>query len=333
MVQINKVDGLYSHGAKFEGAKKHLKMHRARKYAGADSAPFDWTKPLIRNYSQPIKNQYGAGMCGGEEGSQHLQIYRTVILGFPFQELSEISIYSPRCIKGTGGMYLSDLIDCLRFGGATLFSEVPTPNNCTEAQAENTGWETDTLLRECASRTVLDVLSVNRNIDSIAQAIRDFGAVGFLLGGSNNGTWGSEYPQPPMAGQTPAWFHFMCSDTQIPACSPMSAVPKQIPMNQSWGASVGNNGKQIFDENFINSGFIYDCFAVTKHIFNTDLKFGMISDEVKYLQVKLGILPTTFGFGVFGPRTLAAVKNYQIANNITPVSGYVGPLTRQKLNM
>jgi hypothetical protein len=208
------IDGLYSHGAKIKSPKKQLKEHRARAYAGMGSLPYDWTKPLIRNYSQPIKNQFGAGMCGGELLSQLLQIYRTVILGKPFEELSEISIYSPRCIKG-GGMYLSDLILCAKFGGATLYSEVPTPSNCTEAQAENTGWETDTLLRECASRTVLDVISVHRDIDSIAQAIRDYGAVGFLIGGTNNNQWSYSYPVPPLAGQQPQWYHFLCSTPNV----------------------------------------------------------------------------------------------------------------------
>jgi hypothetical protein len=209
------IDNKYSHGAIFEGVAKSLKQHRKRKYAGFLSAPYNWNVPLIRNYSQPIKNQFGAGMCGGELLSQLLQIYRTVILGLPFQELSEISIYSPRCIKGSGGMYLQDLILCANFGGATLFSEVPTPTNCTEAQAENTGWETDTLLKECASRTVLDVISVHRDIDSIAQAIRDYGATGFLIGGTNNNQWSYSYPVPPLAGQQPQWYHFLCSTPNV----------------------------------------------------------------------------------------------------------------------
>ena len=317
------VDNKFSHGAKFEGVAKQLKQHRDRKYAGFGSAPYDWNQPLVRNYSQPIKNQFGAGMCGGELLSQLLQTYRTVILGLSFQELSEISIYSRNCIK-TGGMYLQDLILCAQFGGATLFSEVSTPSGCTEQQAQTTAWENDALLKECASRTVLDVISVHRDIDSIAQAIRDYGAVGFLLGGTNNGSWGKVQPIPPASGQTPDWYHFMCSQTSIP-------VAKIIPMYQSWGTSIGNQGLQQFGENYINSGFIFDCFTVTKHIFNTNLSFGMVSDEVKYLQVKLGILPTTLGFGVFGPKTLAAVKAYQTANGITP-TGFVGVLTRAVLN-
>ena len=109
------------------------------------------------------------------------------------------------------------------------------------------------------------------------------------------------------------------------------ATVKLIQFYNSWGA-IGDNGKQYFSDEYINSGFIYDCFAVTRHIFNTNLQFGMVSDEVKYLQIKLGIPQTTFGFGVFGPKTLSAVKAYQTANGI-PATGFVGVLTRARLNL
>ena len=148
------------------------------------------------------------------------------------------------------------------------------------------------------------------------------------MGGSNNGTWSGEYPKPPLQGATPDWYHFMCGTPDVP----LITTQKEKPVYQSWGTSVGINGIQKFTENYINSGFIYDCFTVTKHIFNTDLKFGMINTDVKYLQVKLGILPTTLGFGVFGPKTLAAVKAYQTANGIQ-ATGYVGVLTRARLNL
>ena len=65
------------------------------------------------------------------------------------------------------------------------------------------------------------------------------------------------------------------------------------------------------------------------YMFNTNLKYGMRSDAVKELQMRLGVTPAT---GYFGKVTLAAVKNYQTTNSISPVSGYVGPLTRTTLN-
>jgi len=62
--------------------------------------------------------------------------------------------------------------------------------------------------------------------------------------------------------------------------------------------------------------------------FKTDLQQGMTSDNVKNLQIKLGVTPTS---GYFGPITLAAVKTFQTAHGIIN-TGYVGPLTRAALN-
>ena len=62
--------------------------------------------------------------------------------------------------------------------------------------------------------------------------------------------------------------------------------------------------------------------------FNTDLQKGMTSDDVKNLQIKLAVTPTS---GYFGPITFAAVKTFQTAHGIIN-TGYVGPLTRTALN-
>ncbi len=62
--------------------------------------------------------------------------------------------------------------------------------------------------------------------------------------------------------------------------------------------------------------------------FSNNLSYGMTHADVKLLQEKLGVSNT----GYFGPLTLAAVKTYQANNAISPVAGYVGPLTRASLN-
>ncbi|MGB9726624.1 MAG: peptidoglycan-binding domain-containing protein, partial [Minisyncoccia bacterium] len=64
------------------------------------------------------------------------------------------------------------------------------------------------------------------------------------------------------------------------------------------------------------------------YCFNTDLKYGMTSNDVKNLQIVLGVTPQS---GYFGPITLAAVKSYQASKGIK-TTGYVGPLTRTALN-
>ena len=72
--------------------------------------------------------------------------------------------------------------------------------------------------------------------------------------------------------------------------------------------------------------------------FNTNLKVGQRSADVMNLQKVLNSNPaTSIGnagkeTNFFGPATFAAVKKFQVANNITPVSGFVGALTRAALN-
>jgi peptidoglycan hydrolase-like protein with peptidoglycan-binding domain len=67
-----------------------------------------------------------------------------------------------------------------------------------------------------------------------------------------------------------------------------------------------------------------------------NLRYGMRSDaQVRTLQDVLareGLLASDARTGNFGPLTLAAVKTYQRRHGVAPVSGFVGPLTRAKLN-
>ena len=69
-------------------------------------------------------------------------------------------------------------------------------------------------------------------------------------------------------------------------------------------------------------------------MFNKNLKMGATGSDVAALQDVLfaqGYLTAT-ARGYFGALTVKAVKAYQLANGISPVSGFVGPLTRAVLN-
>ena len=68
--------------------------------------------------------------------------------------------------------------------------------------------------------------------------------------------------------------------------------------------------------------------TTSSYAFSMDLSLGMNNNDVKALQEKLGVTPTS---GYFGPITLAAVKAYQASKGII-TTGYVGPLTRAALN-
>mgnify|MGYP000993784590 FL=1 len=83
--------------------------------------------------------------------------------------------------------------------------------------------------------------------------------------------------------------------------------------------------------------------SMCNYMFNTNLRFGAVSTDVQNLQKLLNMDAATrvavagagsMGYETlrFGPATLAAVKKFQAANGVSPVSGYVGPLTRAVLN-
>lgn len=77
--------------------------------------------------------------------------------------------------------------------------------------------------------------------------------------------------------------------------------------------------------------------------FATNMRLGAVSSDVQNLQKLLNLDTATrvaasgagsAGFETFrfGPATMAAVRKFQTANGISPVSGFVGPLTRAALN-
>ncbi len=69
-------------------------------------------------------------------------------------------------------------------------------------------------------------------------------------------------------------------------------------------------------------------------VFNTNLGFGMRNDDVRELQLRLNqeVGTNLPGTTYFGTLTRSAAQQYQTMKGITPVSGYVGPLTRAALN-
>ena len=81
--------------------------------------------------------------------------------------------------------------------------------------------------------------------------------------------------------------------------------------------------------------FLIIPLSVSAKTFDNNLYFGITNNsDVQMLQEFLtdqGVYsgPIT---GNFFSLTLAAVKKYQIQNNITPTAGFFGPITRTKAN-
>lgn len=69
-------------------------------------------------------------------------------------------------------------------------------------------------------------------------------------------------------------------------------------------------------------------FQEVPYQFTRNLRYGSVGNDVVKLQERLGVSPT---WPIFGPKTKKAVLKYQEAQGL-PVTGFVGPLTRAKLN-
>ena len=239
-------------------SKLYHKTHRfLRTYIGKAGVPFDWSKGIVRPMYN-IKNQYTSSSCWGQMFSRMIQIIQGC------EELSAKSAYSPIYVTG-GGVNLPDGENEAKNIGLTTEKNVPSvftlTNNqtCTEYFMEDTSWRTLAMIRDSATRAGYDIVNIAIDVDSVAQAIRDYGTVGILLRGNNNGSWTSAYPKPPQGGGS-LWGHYLAATGNI---QPQLGT-KWIPFYNSWGTDVGEKGIQYFNEIYFNSGFIIDVFTFQK---------------------------------------------------------------------
>jgi hypothetical protein len=177
----------------------------------------------------------------------------------------------------------------------------------------------------------------NMTFEGIKQAIYEYGTLLAGFHGSNNG-WKDMYIRPPKKGES-IWGH---------AVSPMGFIEKHIIFQNSWG-DWGFDGYGYFGKDY----FPFEIWAVLvdlpnnwaelipdkkdkpTHYFREDLKKGMRGSEIAMLQRCLkyeGCFPDIEATGYFGGITLNSVICFQKKYNIRPPYGYVGPLTRSKLN-
>lgn len=116
---------------------------------------------------------------------------------------------------------------------------------------------------------------------------------------------------------------------------------KYIYFLNSWSNQWGRKGHGYFGADYMP--FFNDMGTLFPLSFDHDLKLGMTDVDVQRLQVVLNKDPRTrvaaSGAGspgqettYFGNLTKSAVMRFQALYSITPVAGYVGPLTRAVLN-
>lgn len=168
------------------------------------------------------------------------------------------------------------------------------------------------------------MISNPKDIDKIAEAIELQGNC-MLLFHANGNEWTSI---PTYNGQVVNFGHEVCAVDYF-----IYQGKKVVLIEDSTGHYSTMDGQhRIITEDFLKARCDGAMYLTPKpiippHIFKPVLKLGSISQEVKYLQIKLGIGAD----GIFGQKTKEAVMAFQMKHNLRP-DGIVGTLTCAELN-
>ncbi len=269
-----------------------------------------------------------------------------------WREFSPRSIYPYVAQKG-GGSNSVDASNLVAKLGMTLEFLLPT-DHLTEAEAtKDTGYVGDA--KQVAliykPQQIFQSASDFETIASILYAHQQQGikkGVAVTIVGTNNGTWLTMYPTPPIKGSSQVlWAHrILVTDFGL------IGGKKYLSFDNSWGENPGNKGQQFLGEDYqpfvygaiytLNladdwQSYIASTVPMPKHTWSVDLSFGSVGDDVTALQTalqSLGMFPVSKIIkptGNFLGLTQNCVKIFQQALAL-PVTGTVDETTRAKLN-
>lgn len=329
----NLAENKYGHGAKKGWLKTKLGRLTRSRIAKA-GIPFDWETGFDIEKKIGViatKNQAQASSCGGEAGSYFIGAVDAFLSAKPYIEQSAKSVYAPIFYPG-GGTTVPALENQIAKNGSLDESILPsyyTNGSTDESLMEDRSWMTSANLKLAMEKAGWTVKSVAIDIESIAEAIRDYGGVIWEIAGQNNGTWLSANPKPPVNNKN-LWNHFMYSGAAV-----LQNSIKTIKSMQSWGPTIGEGGRQYFGEDYIDSGYIYDVFTFVKNPtpapIVSDITYKETGPEVVSLQKRLG-MPILLQTGYYGFLTLCAVVKFEIANKL-PITDTIGAQMRLLLNV
>jgi hypothetical protein len=299
-------------------------------------APVEWVeKKEFRQF--PNKDQDGSLSCVAQAVSKILGIENYLEEGRYFT-LSARDIYVRRSNAPAGGMFYREAMKIGNEFGATLEALISSESKSEVQMNDITDRTPYTEFVGRLGRGGEYVSIPTNSIDEIASIIATGKAV--LLGFRfDYNEWDLEVPVIKAGSQ------LSCGHGVAGVDFTLYNGKKAIVIDESWGfknikqriiTEEWFNGRCVsawYFENLSNSQALIE--TTEKYIFNNDLSFGMQNEEVKELQkvlMSLGLLKIKEPTGYFGSITKTAVMEYQTLKSITPVSGYVGPLTRAELN-
>lgn len=322
--------------------------------------PFNWEKGYDAetkiasaigdpSFKLKAKDQNGSGSCGGQawsyQGAAHKAIARKV-----FDERSAKYLYSQTFMPpmGSDGRTNAKLYCSQGIGAEALTPSYENGYAPSEAFMERSADITPEARESAKNDVGLSFSLVTGTINDYAQALAANDGIIFLIRGSNNGTWGSLKPKPPVIGEM-TWAHWIWNAKAF-----LKNGIKTIKFLNSWGWNVGEDGWQELDEEYFTAKtgmgpaipygwthlFNPNPATVFHHNFKINLHFGDENDEVQALQTALqvdgvfpaGIKPTHYYGDITRQAVLKFQIKYAIPNASSPYGRDVGPLTRAQLN-
>ncbi len=271
---------------------------------------------ILRSFE--LQNQDGSSSCVAQATAKILAIHE-VQEGKEYKRLCPKFIYTRRQNYPSGGMYLPGALSIACKNGAC--EEVIQPCDFKGESFMNQKTEPVTALQNADKFKGKYYFQITGGIDKIAEVIEQ--GYGVLLG-----------------------FHFDRDEwTDVPFINPsaenkighgVAAVDyglyngqKALVIEDSWDTQTGRGKVRIITEEFLNKKCFYAGYVTSlpNYTFTKVLRFGSKGIDVRKLQEKLWLHID----GVFGNKTLAAVKKFQSAHGLYP-DGIVGRLTNIELN-
>ncbi len=235
-------------------AFKRLEDDRDYKWSNIGKAvePFDWEKGFDLEeelgFKFPVKNQGSSYSCGGQAFSYYIQSLEFVG-SKTFEERSAKFLYS-QCWLNGGGSRARDICKMIKAQGDCREIFLPSyyqdGKPLSETDYQDTSSINNIIRNDAGGAKAIDYAYLDvLNINTVAQSAKaNYGTV-IGITGDNNGTWYTEFPEPPIKGD---WGHWL-----FVIGAKLINGKKYIKVLNSWGEKIGLNGSQWISEKYFNT--------------------------------------------------------------------------------
>lgn len=316
------------HNGIIEDPRPEIKKERDYKHEDiftASTAPVIWEEKSRFKFFDK-RNQASSLSCMAQSGVKMLGIEQG-----EFKTLSARGVYTSRTNVG-GGMYQQECLSLLTKPLAPLESSLPS-QNMGEFEINKSFIMSDKMKSEAEDHraTKYVIVSELKNIDKVASIVAQGKGVQLMMF-FTDAEWWRPYPEVIDDTLTPfverALRHGVCVVDYTLWNGKKALIIEDSAGNHT---SLFGNGQRIITEDFFNArcyGIGYLSRDIPDDIIIPTLRKGAKGEMVKKLQRKLGGLTVD---GIFGNKTLDAVKKYQKSHGLV-ADGIVGKNTATQLN-